>query len=96
MGKVKPDALALIEKMSEDSNWDQILYQIYVRSRIEEGLAEIEAGRCISHEQFKLESMKWLEHLFRPVEGIDLEVDDSFIRKESSETTTNRTGGSAA
>ena len=34
------------------------MYELYVKEKIEDGLADIEAGRTISHEQVKAELLK--------------------------------------
>jgi predicted transcriptional regulator len=39
----------------EQATWDDILYELYVKQKIEEGLADIAAGRTISHEELKAE-----------------------------------------
>ncbi len=39
--------------MSDTATWDDIMYRIYVRARISEGLKEAEAGNLIPHEEIK-------------------------------------------
>ena len=41
----KSDAHKLIDKMPENSTWDDLIYEIYVRQIIEKGLADSNAGR---------------------------------------------------
>ncbi len=43
--KVKDEARKLIEKLPEDSTWDDLMREIYVRQAIESGLADSQAGR---------------------------------------------------
>ena len=45
----------LIDYLPDHASWDEIMYELYVRRKIEEGMADIEAGRTISHEQVKAE-----------------------------------------
>ena len=45
---IKEEAKQLIESLPEDSTWDDLMHEIYVRQTIEAGLAESEAGRVIS------------------------------------------------
>ena len=43
----------LIDCLPDPAGWDEIMYELYVRSKIEEGMADIEAGRTIPHEEVK-------------------------------------------
>lgn len=60
MGNVKADALAMIQAMPDDVTWEQLAYRIALRAKLEHGMAEIEAGRGIPHEQVKKEVAEWL------------------------------------
>ena len=51
----KQSAKQLVEQLPEQASWDDIMYELYVKQKIEEGLADIEAGRTIPHEQVKNE-----------------------------------------
>jgi len=42
---IKDEARKLIEKLPEDSTWDDVMREIYVRQAIESGLADSQAGR---------------------------------------------------
>jgi len=42
---VKESAQAVIESLPENVTWDEVHYRLYVRQKIEEGLADAEAGR---------------------------------------------------
>lgn len=50
---VKDEARRLVENLAEDSSWDDLMHQIYVRQAIEAGLAASEAGRTISVEELR-------------------------------------------
>ncbi len=41
----KDEAHKLVDKMPENSTWDDLIEQIYVRQVIEQGLADSKAGR---------------------------------------------------
>jgi predicted transcriptional regulator len=43
---VKQEARRLVDNLSENATWDDLMYEIYVRQAIEAGLADSEAG-CI-------------------------------------------------
>ena len=52
---IKDEARRLIEKMPDDSTWDDLMQQIYVRQAIESGLADSQAGRTTSVETLRAE-----------------------------------------
>ncbi|MBM4044260.1 MAG: hypothetical protein FJ279_04035 [Planctomycetes bacterium] len=41
----KEQAHKLVEQMPDDSTWDDLIHEIYVRQVIEQGLADSKAGR---------------------------------------------------
>ena len=55
MPSAKDAARRLIEQLPEQATWDDIMYELYVKQKLEAGLADIEAGRTIPHEQVKAE-----------------------------------------
>ncbi|WP_058558067.1 hypothetical protein [Thiohalocapsa sp. ML1] len=55
MQSAKQVAKAVIEQLPEQASWDEIMYELYAKQKIEEGLADIEAGRVIPHERVKAE-----------------------------------------
>jgi predicted transcriptional regulator len=55
MQNAKDAARQIIEHLPEQATWDDIMYELYVKQKIEEGLADIEAGRTVSHEDVKAE-----------------------------------------
>ena len=50
---VKEEARKLVENLPENSTWDDLMHEIYVRQAIEAGLADSEAGRVTSVEQVR-------------------------------------------
>lgn len=52
---VKTQAIRLIRDLPASSSWDDLMYRIYVRQKIEAGLADIEAGRVHSHAAIRKE-----------------------------------------
>jgi hypothetical protein len=50
---VKEEARKLVENLPENSTWDDLMHEIYVRQAIEAGLADSEAGRLTSVEQVR-------------------------------------------
>lgn len=41
----RDQAHKLVDKMPENSSWDDLMHEIYVREVIEQGLADSKAGR---------------------------------------------------
>jgi predicted transcriptional regulator len=52
---IKAEARKLIENLPENSTWDDLMREIYVRQAIESGLADSQAGRIIDAEQVRAE-----------------------------------------
>jgi hypothetical protein len=44
-GGIKEEARRLVDKLSENSTWDDLMYEIYVRQSVEAGLEDSKAGR---------------------------------------------------
>ncbi len=42
---IKNDAKKLIDRLPDDSTWEDLMHEIYVRQSIESGLADSKAGR---------------------------------------------------
>ncbi|CAN5553788.1 MAG: hypothetical protein H0T77_12730 [Pyrinomonadaceae bacterium] len=53
MTTAKDEAIKLISRLPEEVSWDDIMYRIYVKRKIDEGLKAAEEGRSVSHEEVK-------------------------------------------
>jgi Tfp pilus assembly protein PilO len=51
--ELKKEVESLLKDLPEDAEWDDLMYKIYVRQSIEQGLKDSERGRIISHEEIK-------------------------------------------
>jgi predicted transcriptional regulator len=51
MNKVKEEAISLIDRLPEETTWDDIIHQIYVKKKIEEGIKAAEQGRKVFHDE---------------------------------------------
>ncbi len=49
----KKEVEHLLKDLPEEADWDDLMYKIYVRQSIEQGLKDSEEGRVISHEEIK-------------------------------------------
>ncbi len=50
---IKRQALDLVEQLPENANWDDLMYEVYVRQKIETGLAAADEGRTAPHDEVK-------------------------------------------
>ena len=50
---VKEEAAKLVHDLPDQATWDDLMYEIYVRQKIEEGLMAADEGRVLSHEEVK-------------------------------------------
>ena len=53
MSTPKEAAKQLIDHLPEQASWDDIMYELYVKQKIEAGLKDVEAGRTVTHEEMK-------------------------------------------
>lgn len=57
----KERILELIQKLPDDVTKDDVMEALHFESIIDQGLADIDAGRVVSHEEAKKRLAKWLE-----------------------------------
>ena len=62
----KEAARQIIEHLSDQATWNDIMYELYVKQKMEEGLADIEAGRTIPHEELKAEMLGNADEMVTP------------------------------
>ncbi|MEA2343279.1 MAG: hypothetical protein QOF63_1448 [Thermoanaerobaculia bacterium] len=51
METAKEQVQKILEVLPENASLEDIQYHIYVRQKVEQGLADIEAGRLMTHEE---------------------------------------------
>jgi predicted transcriptional regulator len=61
MSILKSDVIRMIEALPDDCTLDDILYRLHVRRKVEAGLAAIEEGRFVPHEEAKRRLEGWLK-----------------------------------
>jgi predicted transcriptional regulator len=49
----KQAARELIEQLPESVSWNELMYELYVKQKIEEGLKELDEGRGLPHDEVK-------------------------------------------
>lgn len=53
MATPKQAAQQLIDHLPEQASWEDIMYELYVKQKIEAGLRAVDEGRTIPHEEIK-------------------------------------------
>lgn len=63
MGKehVKGEMIKMLESLPDDCTWEDIQYHIYVREKVERGMAAADAGDIISQEEAERRVDEWLK-----------------------------------
>ena len=51
--EIKKETDLLIEDLPEETTWDELMYKIYVRQKIENGLRDSEAGNVYSSDDLR-------------------------------------------
>jgi predicted transcriptional regulator len=47
------EARKLLDKLPDEASWDDVMYEMYVRKKIDEGIKAANEGKLISHEEVK-------------------------------------------
>ena len=58
MPTTKKQALQMIKKLPEKATWDDLMYEIYLRTKIEAGIKAADEGRVVSHDEVKKRFLK--------------------------------------
>lgn len=58
MAEIREEAIKMIKTLPDGSSWDDIMYELYVRQKIEQGLKDVESGRGLSLEEAKSRLLK--------------------------------------
>ena len=58
MPTAKKQVLEMVTKLPEKATWDDIMYEIYVRKKIEAGIQAADEGRVVSHDAVKQRFIK--------------------------------------
>jgi predicted transcriptional regulator len=61
MQTAKQAAQAMIANVPDDASFEDIQYRLYVLERIAIGLAEVDRGDVIPHEEVVKRMVKWLD-----------------------------------
>jgi hypothetical protein len=58
MSSVKEAARAVIENLPDQATWDQLMYELYVKQKIDVGLQAVADTRTVPHEDIKARLMQ--------------------------------------
>ena len=53
MSTTKEQAINLISQLPEEASWDDIMYEMYVKKKIEMGIKAADEGGVVPHEEVK-------------------------------------------
>ena len=53
MSSVKEAARNIVDNLPEHAAWDDLMYELYVKQKIEAGLIAADEGRTVPHEEVK-------------------------------------------
>jgi hypothetical protein len=53
MASAKQSAQQLLERLPDDAGWDDIMYELYVKQKIERGQKATVEGRTVPHAEVK-------------------------------------------
>lgn len=59
MAITKADLLKLVESLPENVTVEEVMTELYVRSKIDAGLQQLEEGKGIPHHQVKEQIKQW-------------------------------------
>ncbi len=61
MGTAKEEVRQILERLPDDSTFEDIQYHIYVREKVEQGLKKFEEGRVLDQDEVERRMARWLE-----------------------------------
>lgn len=53
MHSAKQAARELIDQLPDSVSWNDLMYELYVKQKIEDGIRQLDEGRGIPHEEVK-------------------------------------------
>jgi len=53
MAKIREEARKLLDTLPEEASWDDLMYEIYVRKKIDAGIEAADSGKLTSQEQVR-------------------------------------------
>jgi predicted transcriptional regulator len=53
MPSIKEAARSIVDNLPEQATWDDLMYELYVKQKIDAGLDAVADGRTVPHEEVK-------------------------------------------
>lgn len=60
MGTAKEEVRRILDRLPDDSSFEDIQYHIYVQGKLERGLKDIKEGHLLTQEEVERRMSKWL------------------------------------
>jgi predicted transcriptional regulator len=60
MGNAKEAVRDILDRLSDDSTFEDIMYHIYVQEKVQHGLDDVREGRLLSQEEVEKRMSRWL------------------------------------
>ena len=61
MSTVKEDVRQILDRLPDDTTYEDVQYHLFVRQRIQRGLEELNSGRTVSQQDVEQRMQKWLD-----------------------------------
>ena len=61
MASTKEQLRELIERLPDDCTLEDVQYHLYVKQKVERGMADVRQGRVLSQEEVERRMAKWIE-----------------------------------
>lgn len=59
MNSIRDEARKLVDQLPEGASWDDLMYQIYVRQKIDAGRKAIAEGRFVTQDELDKQIATW-------------------------------------
>jgi predicted transcriptional regulator len=53
VGSVREEARKILDGLRDDASWEDLMYQLYVRKKIDDGIRDADEGRLVPHKEVK-------------------------------------------
>lgn len=60
MSTAKESVRKILDQLSDDSTFEDIMYHIYVQEKIDHGLDDVSEGRILSQQEVEKRMEKWI------------------------------------
>lgn len=58
---VKQEVIQLVTRMPDDCTVSDILYELYLKQKVDQGLQDVEEGQVIPHDEVEQRMSRWLK-----------------------------------